>query len=55
MKGTKLEFRVWAIAIHLLSTNPKGVSSVTLQRDLEITQKSAWHLMHRLHKTFETD
>ena len=25
-----------------------------LHRDLEITQKSAWHLMHRLRKTLET-
>ena len=54
MKGTKLECRDWAIAVHLLTTNLKGVSSMKLHRELEITQKSAWHLMHRLRKTFET-
>ena len=32
----------------------KGVPSVKLHRDLEITQKSAWHWMHRLRRTFET-
>ena len=26
-----------------------------LHRDLEITQKSAWHLMHRLRKSFENN
>ena len=54
MKGSKLEYRDWAIAVDLLTTNLKGVSSMKLHRDLEITQKSAWHLMHRLRTTFET-
>ena len=54
MRGTKLEYRDWAIAVYLLTTNLKGVSSMKLHRDLEITQRSAWHLMHRLRETFET-
>lgn len=53
MEGTKLGYQTWAIAIYLLSTNLKGVASMKLHRDLEITQKSAWHLIHRLRKTFE--
>ena len=52
MRGTKLAYTDWAIAIHLLATNLKGVSSMKLHRDLEITQKSAWHLMHRLRAAF---
>ncbi len=48
MQGTKLGYQVWAIAIYLVTTNLKGVSSMKLHRDLEITQKSAWHLAHRL-------
>ncbi|MYA89551.1 MAG: IS1595 family transposase [Boseongicola sp. SB0662_bin_57] len=55
MKGTKLEYRDWAIAVYLLTTNLKGMSSMKLHRELEITQKSAWHLMHRLRKSFETN
>ena len=54
MQGTKLPYRDWAIAIYLLATNLKGVSSMKLHRDLEITQKSAWHLSHRLRKAFES-
>ena len=53
MEGSKLGYRIWAIAIYLLSTNLKSVSSMKLHRDLEITQKSAWHLAHRLRKSFE--
>ena len=55
MEGSKLSYRVWAIAIYLLTTNLKGVSSMKLRRDLDITQKSAWHLAHRLRKAWEVD
>ena len=54
MEGSKLGYQTWAIAIYLVTTNLKGVSSMKLHRDLEITQKSAWHLAHRLRKAFET-
>ena len=50
MHGSKLGYRVWAIAIYLATTNLKGVSSMKLHRDLGITQKSAWHLSHRVRK-----
>ena len=45
--------RVWAIAIYLMTTNIKGVSSMRLHRELGITQKSAWHLAHRIRENFE--
>ena len=53
MEGSKLGYQTWAIAIYLVMTSLKGVSSMKLHRDLEITQKSAWHLAHRLRKAFE--
>ena len=53
MEGSNLDYQVWAIAIYLMLTNIKGVSSMKLRRDLEITQKSAWHLAHRLRKAWE--
>ncbi len=48
MESSKLGFQTWALAMYLLTTSLKGVSSLKLHRDLEITQKSAWHLAHRL-------
>lgn len=53
MEGSKLGYQTWAIAIYLVTTSLKGVSSMKLHRDLEITQKSAWHLAHRLRRAFE--
>ena len=51
MASTNLPYKVWAIAVYLLTTNLKGVSSLKLHRDLEISQKSAWHLAHRIRKS----
>jgi len=48
MEGSKLGYRVWAMAIYLLTTNLKSVSSMKLHRGLDICQKSAWFLAHRL-------
>ncbi len=48
MEGSKLGFQVWMIATYLLSTSLKSVSSVKLHRDLNINQRSAWFLAHRL-------
>lgn len=53
MQASNLGYQTWAIAIYLLLTSLKGVSSLKLHRDLGITQKSAWHLSHRIRKTFE--
>ena len=49
----KLGFQIWAIAIFLIATNLKGISSMKLHRDLGITQKSAWFLAHRIRETFD--
>ena len=43
----------WLMAMYLLNINLKGVSSMKLARDLEITQKTAWFLAHRIRKAFE--
>ena len=52
MQGSNLGYQTWAIAIYLLTTNLKSVSSMKLHRDLDVTQKTAWHLAHRLRRAF---
>ena len=52
MHSSPLGFQIWAIAIFLCSTNLKGVSSMKLHRDLGVTQKTAWHLAHRIRETW---
>ena len=53
MAESKLPYREWALGIYLLSTNLKGVSSMKLHRDLNVTQKTAWFLAHRLRENFQ--
>ncbi len=53
MQASNLGFQVWAIAIFQMTTNLKGVSSMKLHRDLDIAQKNAWHLAHRIRETFD--
>ncbi|MEO9477095.1 MAG: IS1595 family transposase [Cyclobacteriaceae bacterium] len=47
-QDTKIPFRIWFAAIYLATTSSKGISSVQLSVQLGITQKSAWHVLHRI-------
>ncbi len=55
MHGSHLGLRIWTMAIHLLTSRPKGVSSRQLHRDLGISCKAAWHLSHRIREAYGTD
>ena len=55
MEGSNLGLQTWAIALYLLTTGIKGTSSLKLHRDLGITQKSAWHLAHRIRETWRDE
>lgn len=50
--NTKIELQTWFIAIYLVTGHKKGISSLQLGRDLNITQKSAWFLLHRIRNCF---
>ena len=52
MQDSKLGYQEWAVAVYLFNTNIKGTSSMKLHRDLGISQKSAWHLAHRIRETW---
>lgn len=54
MEGSNLPLHKWALAIFLLTTNLKGVSSMKLHRDLGVTQKTAWHLAHRIRQAWQS-
>ena len=47
-------FIKWAVAFYQISTNLKGISSMKLHRDLGITQKAAWHMLHRIREAWNT-
>ena len=53
MHGSKLPLSTWAVAMYLVTTNLKGVSSMKIHRDVGVTQKTAWHLAHRIRETWQ--
>ena len=52
MEGSKLSYRKWLMAIYLMSTSLKGVSSTKLGNDIGVQQRSAWFLSHRIRKSW---
>lgn len=51
-EDTKIGLRKWFIAIYIFTSHKKGISSCQLAKDLGITQKSAWHMLHRIRHAF---
>lgn len=47
-QDTKIPLRKWFAAIWSITSHKKGIASTTLAKDLGITQKSAWFVLHRL-------
>ena len=45
---SKLPIRKWYMAVYLLATTSKGISSVQLAKHLGVTQKTAWFMAHRI-------
>ena len=40
------------MAIYLVTTSLKGVSSMKLHRDLGVTQRTAWFMLHRIREAW---
>ena len=47
-ENTKLPLRKWFMAMYLISSNKKGVSSCQIMRDINVTQKTSWFLLHKI-------
>lgn len=47
-ENTKLSLTQWFMAMYLISSHKKGISSHQLSRDLGITQKTAWYILHKV-------
>ena len=52
MDNSRLPLRKWVFAIYLEMTSLKGVSSMKLHRDIGVTQKSAWYMLHRIREVW---
>ena len=47
-ENTKLPLRKWFMTMYLVSSHKKGVSSCQLARDIKVTQKTAWFILHKV-------
>lgn len=47
-EDTKIGMRQWMMAVWLITSHKKGIASTQLAKDLGVTQKTAWFMLHRL-------
>jgi transposase-like protein len=46
--NTKLPLIKWFVAMYLISSHKKGISSHQLSRDLKVTQSTAWYMLQKV-------
>ena len=47
-ENTKLPLIKWFVAMYLISSHKKGISSHQLSRDLSVTQSTAWYMLQKI-------
>ena len=55
MARSNVPLRKWAIAIYLVLTSLKSVSSMKLHRDIGVSQRAAWFMLHRIREAWGED
>ena len=55
MERSHIPLHKWLYAMYLLVTARKGISSLQLSKEIGITQKSAWFVLHRLREACGSD
>ncbi|TLY46667.1 MAG: IS1595 family transposase [Gammaproteobacteria bacterium] len=48
MQASNIPLTTWLPAIYLIASHKKGISSVQLAKDLGVTQKTGWFMLHRI-------
>ena len=51
-ENTKVSLRRWFLAMYKVASTKKGVSSHQLARDISVTQKTAWFMLHKIRGLF---
>jgi transposase-like protein len=51
-EATNIKLMKWFLALYVFSSHKKGISSYQLAKDIDVTQKSAWFMLHRLRHAF---
>jgi transposase-like protein len=53
-EDSALPLQKWFMGIYLIMAHKKGISSVQLGKDIEVTQKTAWFMLHRIRYAIRT-
>lgn len=53
-ENTKLPLRTWFYAIYIITAHKTGINSHQLAKDLKVTQKTAWFLLHRIREMLKS-
>lgn len=51
-ESSNISLQTWFLAIYLIASHKKGISSCQLAKDLNVTQKTGWFILHRIRKCF---
>ena len=54
-EDSNLPLKKWFYAIFLFLSHKKGISSCQLARDIHVTQKTAWFMLHRIRHNIKDD
>lgn len=47
-ESSHIPLKKWFLAIYIFLSHKKGISSVQLHKDINVTQKTAWFMLHRI-------
>ena len=51
-ENTKVPLSKWFVAMYLITSHKKGISSYQLGRDIDVTQRTAWYMLQKIRSLF---
>lgn len=51
-EASNIKLQKWFLAIWVITSHKKGISSLQLSKDINVTQKTAWFMLQRIRKCF---
>jgi transposase-like protein len=52
-EASNISLTTWFAAMYIITAHKKGISSVQLSKDLGVTQKTAWFILHRIRESLK--
>ena len=52
-ENTNLPLIKWFVAMYLISSHKKGISSHQLSRDIKVTQSTAWYMLQKIRLLYQ--